>query len=243
MNSEWFRNWFDSPYYHQLYSHRDENEAEYFLSRLITELDIREKSKVLDLACGKGRHAIFLEKKGLDVTGVDLSPNNIKEANLCINANLRFYEADMRAILSDKKFNYIFNLFTSFGYFEDDTDNLKVLQSVYTMLEKDGIFILDFLNATKLKGELCVEESKKINGILFQISRHTCDRYIEKEIQIEENGQNHVFAEKVRLLDFSTLQKMLNATQLQIIRTFGSYSLSTFDEKTSDRLIIIAQKK
>lgn len=243
MKSEWFRNWFDSPYYHQLYSHRDENEAEYFLSRLISELAIPEKSKVLDLACGKGRHAIFLEKKGLDVTGVDLSPNNIKEAKQFTNANLRFYEADMRDVLADKKFNYIFNLFTSFGYFENDADNLKVLQAIYSMLENDGIFILDFLNVTKLKGELCVEESKKINGILFQISRHSCDRFIEKEIQFEDNGQAHVFAEKVRLLDFSTLKSMLNATQLQIIRTFGSYSLSPFDEKTSDRLIIIAQKK
>ena len=243
MSSEWFRNWFDSPYYHQLYSHRDENEAEFFLNRLISELKIPEKSKVLDLACGKGRHAIFLEKKGLDVTGVDLSPNNIAEANLCTNKNLRFYEADMRDVLRDEKFNYIFNLFTSFGYFEDDADNLKVLQSIYTMLENKGIFILDFLNVSKLKGELCVEESKKINGILFQISRHSCDRFIEKEIQIEENGKALIFAEKVRLLNFSTLEKMLNATQLQIIRTFGSYSLSPFDEKTSDRLIIIAQKK
>jgi 2-polyprenyl-3-methyl-5-hydroxy-6-metoxy-1,4-benzoquinol methylase len=242
MHSDWFKSWFDSPYYHLLYSHRDENEAEFFLTRLMDELKIPVGAKVLDLACGKGRHAIFLHKKGLDVSGVDLSPNNIREANTFSNEKLRFHIGDMREVLKGEKFNYILNLFTSFGYFDEDEDNLKVLRSVHEMLEPGGIFILDFLNVTKLKGELCVEESKKMNEIVFNISRHSCDRFIQKEIRFEDKDQSYCFTEKVRFLDFSTLEKMLNATQLQIITTFGSYSLSPFDEKTSDRLIIIAKK-
>jgi hypothetical protein len=113
---------------------------------------------------------------------------------------------------------------------------------VKEMLEPGGIFVLDFLNVTKLKAELCVEESKKMNDIVFNISRHSCGQFIQKEIRFEDEGKAYCFTEKVRFFDFSTLEKMLNATQLQIIATFGSYSLSPFDEKTSDRLIIIAKK-
>lgn len=242
MQPDWYKDWFNSPYYHLLYSHRDENEAEFFLTRLIQELKIPADAKVLDLACGKGRHAIYLHKNGLNVTGVDLSPNNIHEASNFSNDKLRFFIGDMRDELQNEKFNYIFNLFTSFGYFDQEADNEKVLKSVYKMLEPDGVFVLDFFNATKLTGELCVDESKKINDIVFHIHRHSCSQFIEKEIRFEDKDHQYSFCEKVRLLDFSTLKKMLNATQLQIITTFGSYSLSPFDEKTSDRLIIIAKK-
>lgn len=243
MQPDWYKNWFDSPYYHLLYSHRDENEAEFFLSRLISQLKIEAGSKVLDLACGKGRHAIFLHKNGLNVTGVDLSPNNIQEASTVATENLRFFIGDMRDELKEEKFQYIFNLFTSFGYFDQDEDNLKVLKSVYNMLQPGGYFLLDFFNATKLTQDLCVDESKKINGIVFNIHRHSCQQFIEKKIQFEAEGRTFSFTEKVRLLDFSTLKSMLNATGLQIITTFGSYSLSPFDENTSDRLIILAQKR
>lgn len=243
MQPEWYKDWFNSPYYHLLYSHRDENEAEFFLTRLIQELKIESNARVLDLACGKGRHAIFLSKSGLNVTGVDLSPNNITEASAFSNDKLRFFVGDMRNELKGEKFNYIFNLFTSFGYFDQDADNLKVLESVYQMLEPDGLFILDFFNASKLSNELCADESKKVGQIIFNIHRHSCAKYIEKEIHFEDNGRAFTFTEKVRALDYSTLKNMLDATGLQIITTFGSYSLSQFEENTSDRLIIVAKKK
>lgn len=243
MSNEWFENWFNSPYYHVLYAHRDENEAEYFLSRLIQELQIPLRSKVLDLCCGKGRHAIFLNKQGLQVTGTDLSENNIREASLFKNETLDFKRADMRDVLKGKNFNYVFNLFTSFGYFDTDAENEKVIRSVYEMLETGGFFILDFLNTTKLRDDLRAEETKKVDGIVFHITRFSCDQFIGKNIRFEADGKVHEYSEKVRSFDCHTLVKMLEQNKFEIFRTFGSYSLSPFDEKTSDRLILIAVKK
>lgn len=242
MCKEWFETWFDSPYYHQLYAHRDENEAEFFLTRLVQHLKIPEQSKILDLACGKGRHAQFLHKLGFDVTGIDLSENSIIEAQKFSGKGLNFLQGDMRHSYPHK-YHYIFNLFTSFGYFENEEENTKVLKNINEALEPGGVFVLDYLNASKLLNDLCTDEAKKVDDIIFHIQKSTKNGFIEKKIDFETNGKFFSFCEKVQLLEFSSLEKMLNATELQIISTFGSYSLSPFDQKSSDRLIIIAQKK
>lgn len=81
ISAEWFENWFDSPYYHLLYSHRDENEAELFIRNLINKTGINKEEKVWDNACGRGRHAKILKELGLQVIATDLSDNNIKFAS------------------------------------------------------------------------------------------------------------------------------------------------------------------
>lgn len=241
MCKEWFETWFDSPYYHQLYAHRDENEAEFFLTRLVQHLQIPKQSKILDLACGKGRHAQFLHRLGFDVTGIDLSGNSICEAKKLGGKGLHFIQGDMRHAFP-QKYHYIFNLFTSFGYFENENENLEVLKNVNDSLEPGGLFVLDYLNATKLLNDLCTDEARKVDDIIFHIQKSTKNGFIEKKIDFEADGKTHTYCEKVQLLEISSLEKMLNATQLQIISTFGSYSLSPFDQKSSDRLIIVAQK-
>jgi 2-polyprenyl-3-methyl-5-hydroxy-6-metoxy-1,4-benzoquinol methylase len=78
--SEWFRTWFDSPYYKILYSHRSEEEAALFIDNLLSFMDLPERSRVLDLACGRGRHSVYLNEKGFNVVGIDLSNNSISDA-------------------------------------------------------------------------------------------------------------------------------------------------------------------
>ena len=88
--SKWFQSWFDTPYYHTLYENRDYKEAEVFIKNIVKYLNLDTEDSILDLACGKGRHSIFLNKMGYNVTGVDISPKNIKEANEHKNENLKF---------------------------------------------------------------------------------------------------------------------------------------------------------
>src|SRR5690606_8758177 len=114
---EWFKDWFNSPYYHLLYNHRDENEAIFFLDNLIAKLQPKPDARILDLACGRGRHAVYLRTKGFDVTGVDLSPENIRLAATTAGERLHFYVHDMRYLLLSNYFDLVLNLFTSFGYF------------------------------------------------------------------------------------------------------------------------------
>ena len=126
---EWFAEWFDTPYYHILYKSRDNHEARVFIKSLVGLLQLPEASSVLDLACGKGRHSITLNEFGYKVLGVDLSAQSIAHANQFSNSSLSFAVQDMREPIQSKRFDAVFNLFTSFGYFSSKHENEKVCQA------------------------------------------------------------------------------------------------------------------
>jgi len=240
--NEWFEGWFDSPYYHQLYFDRDHAEAAAFIHRLLDYLKPESGAKALDLACGKGRHALQLSQLGLDVLGVDLSPQSIAHANKKKSATLHFEEHDMRLPVRTNHFDFVFNLFTSFGYFEAPEDDLKVIESIGQALVPNGILVLDFLNLEYVRRNLVAHEVKKVGDTTFQIDRSIEDGFIKKSIRFEAEGKNYWFQEKVRALGLSDFQSMLNATHLQIIDTFGNYALQPFGAPDSDRLLLIVQK-
>lgn len=102
VNATWFKDWFNSHYYHQLYFNRDEQEAGAFIDRLITHLKPPANSLMLDVACGKGRHSIHLAKMGFDVTGIDLSEDSITDALQYQTDKLHFFRHDMRLPFLDK---------------------------------------------------------------------------------------------------------------------------------------------
>src|SRR3989344_5362829 len=125
-HTEWFECWFDSPYYHVLYKNRDFTEAELFIDNLVQLIKPSKSNRILDLACGKGRHAIYLNKKGFDVTGIDLSEKSIECAKISGNETLHFYTHDMRKLFRSNYFDIVLNLFTSFGYFEQEREDNAV---------------------------------------------------------------------------------------------------------------------
>lgn len=240
---EWFEEWFDTTYYHSLYKNRNEEEAENFIQNLIDFLNINPDSKVVDLACGKGRHSITLNKFGFDVLGVDLSENSISIAKEFENEKLKFEIHDMREILDVKNMQAVFNLFTSFGYFDKLKENEKVIQSVSQMLEKNGWFIIDFMNSQKVINTLVRTESKLVDSIKYNISREYTGTHILKHIKFQDGCKNFDFMEKVQALKLTDFKTILEKNRFQIIRTFGDFNLNDFDEETSDRLIIIARKR
>lgn len=242
-DSEWFENWFDSKYYHILYQNRNYNEAELFIDNLYTFLKPQKGSIFLDLGCGKGRHSIYLNKKGATVTGMDLSPESIEHASLSSNDKLDFFVHDMRKVQRINYFDFVLNLFTSFGYFENDRDNYNVLKAVNSSLREGGTVVLDFMNAFKVLENLVLEEVKTLDGITFNISRRVEDGFIVKQIDFEDEGQVYSFQERVKALMLGDFEKYFSACGLKIVHLFGDYSLGGFDEKTSDRLIIIGVKK
>lgn len=241
-NASWYKVWFNSPYYHLLYQNRDEEEAAVFINKLIKYLNPVKGSTFLDLACGKGRHSLFLHDKGFEVSGVDLSTENIKEAKNYERKGVDFHVHDMRLPFRPNSFNYVVNLFTSFGYFETFEENLEVLNSVYANLKFRGKFVLDFMNVTKVISEIKSEEVKKINGIEFLIKRSVIDNFIIKEISFEDKGESYRYYEKVHALTLTDFRSLFNQSGFEIIDIFGSYSLENFKEDNSERLIIIAQK-
>lgn len=236
--STWFASWFDTPYYHILYKDRNYREAQIFMDNLTHYLNLPEKAKVLDLACGKGRHAIYLNQLGFTVIGADLSENSIAEAKKNENDTLHFVIHDKREQF-DEKFDAIFNLFTSFGYFEKEEDDLKTLIAIKNSLSEYGFAVIDFMNAKKVIDNLIPEETKTVDGIDFHIKRYVENGFIIKEIDFEDNDEKFHFTEKVRAYTLEDFQRLMNEAGIYLLDIFGDYKLKKFYKNTSERLIMI----
>lgn len=240
-NKEWFATWFDSPYYHQLYDNRDEQEAAHFLSKLVSFLQLPQGTKVLDLACGAGRHSRVLSKCGLTVHGCDLSVNSIREAINNSAPELHFFVHDMRNPLPEP-YQVVFNLFTSFGYFDDIQDNLKVLQSVFQALEPQGMLILDFMNSEKIVADLKRRQEIRKGAITFHVQKTVVNGRIVKTIAFEDQGTSYFFQEKVQTLYLEQFEELFHQVGFQITHLFGDYDLNPFHTSESDRLIFVCTK-
>lgn len=237
----WFASWFDSPYYHLLYQHRNTSEAAFFISNLLEYLKMPKGARILDLACGKGRHSIYLNQQGYEVVGADLSPESIAAANEQANDTLQFVVHDMRKPIGMGDFDAVFNLFTSFGYFETEAEHLETLASAKTTIAaREGYLVIDFMNAYKTIQNLVLEETKTVRGIDFQLRRFVENGYIVKEIGFNDQGQDYRFAERVRAFLLSDFEAMFERVGLRLQAHFGSFSLDAFDAALSDRLILIA---
>lgn len=237
-NSEWFKDWFNSPYYHLLYNNRNENEAVFFIDNLCKKLQLKPHSKIWDLACGKGRHSLALHHKGFNVTGTDLATDSINEASKNTNETLSFFVHDMRQPFKLNYFDAVFNLFTSIGYFNDFNDNYIVLKNVSNALVDKGVFVIDFFNSEKTAASLIPETKEKRGDITFHISRKIISNRIVKRIEFSDNNKNYFFEESVSLLNLTDFNNFAIAANLKVEEVFGNYLLEPYNEKSSDRLII-----
>lgn len=239
--NEWFRTWFDSPFYALLYKNRSEQEAADFVDRLIEKLDLPDRSSILDLACGRGRHSIRLYDKGYRVVGIDLSNNSIEYAKQFEKEGLKFLRDDMRTFDLGTKFNAVLNLFTSFGYFENISDNLLVLKNVQKHLKSEGIFVIDYFNAFKVEKEIVDYEEKQVDGVSFIIRKKVENGQIIKRITIDQENRKMEFEERVQLIHPDDLKEMLEGQSFEILHTFGDYFLGEYDQEKSDRFILIGK--
>jgi len=242
--AEWFKEWFNSPYYHLLYRDRDHKEASAFIDEIISFTKLEANSSVLDVACGSGRHALHFSKNGFKTMGIDLASNSIKEAKKSESDYLKFQVEDMRDFTLDKTFHLITNLFTSFGYFIDINDNLKALQTIVKHLAKDGLFILDFMNTSKVISNLVDSSEKTIDDTTFYLKRRVEDGIIIKDINFKNSeGEEFLFSEKVQAIFYNDFNELFYKTGLDIVRCFGDYSLTTEYQNDSDRMIFILKEK
>lgn len=241
MADNWFETWFNSPYYHILYSNRDEQEARMFITNLMNRLKPKPKSVMLDLACGKGRHAKMMEAHGHHVHGIDLSPASIQTAKEQFGNTINWQVHDMREVYLKNQFDYIFNLFTSFGYFDNHDDNLKVLEAVHQGLKPQGRFVLDFLNLNYVKKHMKPHEKITREGIDFVIHKRIENKIIYKTICFEVDGKKHEYTEEVQALSHEDFLGFFSKSGFKIIDTFGDYHLNTFTDD-AERLIFITEK-
>lgn len=241
--SAWFEEWFDSPYYHILYGDRDQDEAKLFIQNLLKFLNPKQESRFLDLACGKGRHALEIASQGFHTTGIDLSPNSINEAKTLANDLLEFHVGDMRHVHFPNQFHFIFNLFTSFGYFDDQEGQHKTLEAIHEQLKEEGVLVIDYLNTEKIEKLVAANPVNIIHkeNVTFKTKKRVSQKFISKEIVIEDGLNSKSFYEHVWRLHLTDFEALLKKAKFSIQTIFGDYELNSFDSN-SERLIIIATK-
>jgi SAM-dependent methyltransferase len=242
-NSEWYKDWFDSPYYHKLYFNRDEKEAHEFIDRLLNKLDLQVEDRILDLACGKGRYSRYLAEKNLsEVVGLDLSSQSIEYARQFENEKLSFFRHDMRLPFRINYFDYIFSFFTSFGYFDSERDDFNTLRSIRQGLKPGGVFVLDFFNAEHVRKNLVAYAEKTVDDIVFHLQKQIIDQRVVKTIRFMAHGQPYFFQESVRLFSLAELVNLGAKAGLDLQHVFGDYQLHPFELESSPRLILCFQK-
>jgi SAM-dependent methyltransferase len=241
-SKEWFGEWFNSPFYHILYKHRDFEEAKSFIDQLSGLLVFKNNQKVLDAGCGRGRHAVFLNETGLDVTGIDLSEESISFASKFENDHLKFYVHDIREEFRKEEFDIIFNLFTSFGFFEKEEDNYKTIAAFAQGLKKGGKLVIDFMNTDRILKQLVSEQESEVEGIKFFLTRKVENNFIVKTIRFTVERIDYEFYEKVRIIYKEDFLKYFNFAGLSLNGLFGNYKLEKFEKEKSERMIFIVTK-
>jgi 2-polyprenyl-3-methyl-5-hydroxy-6-metoxy-1,4-benzoquinol methylase len=243
-DSNWFKTWFNTSYYHKLYFKRNIQEAGAFLDKLVEQLQLPTNAKVLDVACGKGRHSLWLAKYGFQVTGIDLSAESINYAIKQNHTNTSFYVHDMRYPFTYNYFDAVVNLFTSFGYFNSHVQNTKALIAMQKNLKPNGVLVLDYLNPNYVSAHLVPEEEKNIDSVKYNISKWQDENQFYKKIEIydRENELNLSFTEVVEKITKQEFENMFALANLKIQHIWGSYMLNSFDNVLSPRIIIQATK-
>lgn len=239
---EWFSTWFDSPYYHILYNNRDLLEAHQFMDRLLAYLHPKPHARILDLACGQGRHSIYINQKGFDVTGIDLSAKSIAYARQFASGRLHFDVHDMRQVYKPAHFDFILNLFTSFGYFNNETENVVALAATVKSLKPGGKLVIDFMNTDKVISNLVAMEEKEVQGINFRITRGVENGFVVKTIRFADGEREYQFEERVRALREEDFRAYFSMVRLRLVEVFGDYTLNPFGREESDRMIFVLKK-
>ena len=242
-DEKWFKNWFDTKYYHLLYSDRNDHEAQAFMQNLINILKPAADSRILDVACGKGRHSRHLSSFGFDVWGIDLSQESIEFAKQFEKPNLHFDVHDMREVFMQDSFDICLNLFTSFGYFLKKDENQQAISAMAGNLKKSGILVLDYLNVEKALQNIPNQEIKTVEGLDFHIEKKEWNNFIRKTIKFEVAGDMREYHEYVKMISKDDFYRYFGEAGLEVKNIYGNYELQSFDEKTSERLIFVAEKR
>ena len=238
----WYEKWFNTKYYHILYANRDYEEAKLFINNLASHLKLKKNCKIIDIACGNGRHAVYLNLLGYDVTGIDLSKKNIESASKSSKKNLQFFVHDMRKLFKQNEYDLAVNLFTSFGYFDKDSDNETALLSIANNIKTEGLVVIDFMNVKKVLMNLIKSELKIIGDIEFNITRTIKNNKIVKSINITDGEEKLFFKEEVSIITLDNFSDYIKKAGLQIIDIFGNYHLESFNALKSERLILVCKK-
>jgi SAM-dependent methyltransferase len=242
MSEPWYIKSFQDDYL-KIYSHRTDEAAKEEVNHITSLLNMETNKNVLDLCCGNGRHSRQLYKLGYQVTGIDLSTVLLQEAEQKNDHNaIRYLHRDVRDLPFKEEFDYVLNLFTSFGYFEQVEENMKVFTSIYNSLKQDGEFLIDFLNPGYVKNTLVPYSERTVDDLLIIEKRRIEGKKVCKDIEIHQGEQVRSYQEQVNLFEYDEMESMIQHSGLELTQVYGDLEQHTYDALESPRMIIIGKK-
>lgn len=241
MQSDWFKDWFSSEEYNQVYFHRDDNDAKKLIDLILSRINITKDHTILDAACGSGRHMNYLSSLGYNVVGFDLSRPFLAEAKKN-NPLGKYLRSDLREVSFKKKFDLVLNLFTSFGYFSFDEENFRFPKNAYGFLNDGGHYVLDYLNRDFLAANIVPYSAKESGGLKIEEFRSIENGRVVKRILITNRDNRKEFVETVKLYSKDFILEQFQGFGYSVSGLYGGYDGSAFDAETSTRLIIIFEK-
>lgn len=242
--NEWYKKWFNSPYYHKLYFERDETEAKKFIENLLNHFKPGDGSRILDVACGRGRHSKLLARNGFEVTGIDISTDSIAYAKQFENEQLNFFVHDMRLPFWVNYFDIALNFFTSFGYFGTMREHDDAMRTIAASLKPSGIVLFDYLNTHYVEDNLLHNEVKTIDDTTYEIHRWQDDTHFFKRIIISDPSLTSPIehTEKVTKFSLGDFTDMFSFQKIQVTEVFGDYDLHPYDVRKTPRMIVVGKK-
>ncbi|MCD1258127.1 class I SAM-dependent methyltransferase [Paenibacillus athensensis] len=240
----WYQRSFGDDYL-LVYKHRDMQGAYEEVKQMAAWLRLPQGATVLDLCCGMGRHSLALTDLGYRVTGVDLSDVLLGEADrLDQEKRVRRLRGDMRSVPLDETFDAVVNLFTSFGYFDDDAENERVLEEMNRLLKPGGAFLIDYLNPEYVRHHLVPYSERTEDGVRIQETRRIEDGCVRKRIVLSGEGEpEREYLEQVKLYDRSAFESMLLQAGLTLDAVYGGYDGSAYSAEGSTRMIFVGHRE
>ena len=240
--SNWYRESFGQDYLN-IYSHRDEREAIRDVKSIIELTGAKKNWNILDLCCGTGRHLNALsgmEYKNL--WGLDLSPHLLEKAVENLHP-VKFVRGDMRYIPFSEHFHLILSLFTSFGYFFSDNENLKVLKEINRCLYPGGKFLIDYINRPYLEKNLISSNVICKNGkkVISRRKFSSDGLRVEKEMEVIDGENKKIYNESVRLFTLEELINLMKKSDFININYYGGLNGEKLPE--SPRVTLTGEKK
>ncbi|MCK9282338.1 MAG: class I SAM-dependent methyltransferase [Melioribacteraceae bacterium] len=244
--NEWYKDWFSSEFYTTVYAHRNDSDAKLLSELILSKVELKKDDYILDAACGAGRYSKIFAGYDFNVVGFDLSLVLLNLAladNHHFNKNHFLINSDIRSTYFKRKFSLIFNLFTSFGYFNTEKENFLFFQNALDFIDENGVLVFDYFNSSYIKKNVIPYSEKNVDGFLVKETRITQDNRVIKNIDVTANNQTLSFLESVALYDHDFLIDKFNSLGYNITDVYGDYKGSPFNEENSERIIIFMKKR
>lgn len=242
--SDWTKKFFGRDYA-RAYPRDQQTDSQ--VEGVIALLGISPPLRILDLACGYGRHTLALRRKGYQTFGLDLSGDLLSRAvQDSQEGGAPFTCADMRKVpYASGSFDVVLSLFTSFGYFEEEAEDQEVLDGVARVLKAGGRYFLDVLNKEWLMAHFDErfweegEGAKLLNEMVFDYER---GRLLTKRTIIPDEGERSELFSSIRLYTLAEIVRMLRKAGLTYRKAYGDYDAKPYD-MNGFRMIVIAEKE